>query len=1158
MPSECYLTYHHLFDLLLQYTDLERWKHSMHQQEIDLLKVLNHKNIVKYLGTLNTKTDLHIILEYVENGSLDNIIKPNKFGPLPESLAAVYIAQVLEGLVYLHDQGVIHRDIKGANILATKEGHVKLTDFGVATKLTEAGISNSSSLVVGTPYWMAPEVIELSGACAQSDIWSVGCTVIELVTSFPPHYDLGHYSALYRIVKDEMPPLPPHLSPELTDFLHQCFKKDAKQRPDAKTLLLHPWLQNSSRSFRSSVRKVSARLSGVPEEVSVDSESSSGDDQGSSESHRHSSDSEQEHEDFVIVSEKDVIEQDPIASSHEKSSANSGSLSSATVDVPSTSEGYREKSNVVSQEVGKSDGAPTSPNSKKETFVSGEMAAEGKNAPRPRMRRRSMRKTLDEKFYAEGLFSIQSLHGTSDSFFLLQRLNGITHIDLRLFEISQSLGGCIFLLLELGPTLGRDAEINKLVGSLKPEEPEDVIVSTCQKLSAFFQEHPDQKIAFITDHGLLPLVDLLEVSKIPVISSVIQIINQIIKDNSHFQEYACSLGLIPIVMNFATPDCPNEVRMQAAYFLQQLCQSSSSTLQMFIACRGIPILVGFLESDYAKRRDMVQLAVDGMWQIFKLPRLTQRNDFCRIAAMNGILSRLVNIIHSLNDATRTTPSSGNTAFSVSGSARQQPSLPKDRSQPGSMRGEPPKTEDPSAERNLETSGQLVSHGQAQASVSYASQRPSTELQRRNSTPSASVKVASQDYRRLNSWSRNSSQAGDDLVRQQGRASPSRLSSSKSLKQGSNGIANSSDAEKKQLLPVMSLLEKEPPSRLGSHKFEYATQNSGMVRQNSILPLLLESTERKSAELDLLITEFAETKRISASGIGSTSFSGRTSSHAGTSQATSNTLPGSSILNARTGCNASCGLSPETTTVDTSVAREYLEKVADLLLEFAQADTRVKSHMCRINLLNRLFYMLKKLEIPILLKRVNAIKHLVPNLELCEHPLVPQIDNEDIHPEVLSTLFNLCKINKAMQEQAAENGIVPYLMRIIMSDSPLKQYALPLLCDMAQASSSSREQLRACGGLEVYLNLLDDNSWATTALDSLAACLAHDSDNGKIEHELLKNNAIQKLVKFFQRCPDQYFMNILEPFLKILRDYLFDCDQVLHIVEVGVIFPFSVN
>jgi serine/threonine protein kinase len=89
--------------------------------EIDLLKTLNHKNIVKYIGSFKTRTHLYIILEFMENGSLSSVIKPNRFGVFPESLVAIYIAQVLQGLVYLHEQGVVHRDIKGANILTTKE-----------------------------------------------------------------------------------------------------------------------------------------------------------------------------------------------------------------------------------------------------------------------------------------------------------------------------------------------------------------------------------------------------------------------------------------------------------------------------------------------------------------------------------------------------------------------------------------------------------------------------------------------------------------------------------------------------------------------------------------------------------------------------------------------------------------------------------------------------------------------------------------------------------------------------------------------------------------------------------------------------------------------------------------------------------------------------
>jgi serine/threonine protein kinase len=100
---------------------------------------------------------------------------------------------------------------------------VKLADFGVATKLNEADVNTHS--VVGTPYWMAPEVIEMSGVCAASDIWSVGCTVIELLTCVPPYYDLQPMPALFRIVQDDNPPIPDSLSPDITDFLRQCFKK---------------------------------------------------------------------------------------------------------------------------------------------------------------------------------------------------------------------------------------------------------------------------------------------------------------------------------------------------------------------------------------------------------------------------------------------------------------------------------------------------------------------------------------------------------------------------------------------------------------------------------------------------------------------------------------------------------------------------------------------------------------------------------------------------------------------------------------------------------------------------------------------------------------------------------------------------------------------
>lgn len=153
------------------------------------------------------------------------------------------MTQVLSGLVYLHDQGVIHRDIKGANILTTKEGLVKLADFGVATK---SNLSESS--VVGTPYWMAPEVIELTGATTASDIWSLGCTVIELLDGKPPYHKLQPMPALFRIVNDDHPPLPEGASPAVRDFLMQCFQKDPNLRVSAKKLLKHPWIVNAKKT----------------------------------------------------------------------------------------------------------------------------------------------------------------------------------------------------------------------------------------------------------------------------------------------------------------------------------------------------------------------------------------------------------------------------------------------------------------------------------------------------------------------------------------------------------------------------------------------------------------------------------------------------------------------------------------------------------------------------------------------------------------------------------------------------------------------------------------------------------------------------------------------------------------------------------------------
>ncbi|KFY31039.1 hypothetical protein V493_01451 [Pseudogymnoascus sp. VKM F-4281 (FW-2241)] len=229
----------------IRIADLPRSELRNIEAEIDLLKNLNHDNIVKYLGFVKSPECLNIILEYCENGSLHSICK--NFGKFPENLVGVYMAQILQGLLYLHDQGVIHRDIKGANILTTKDGKVKLADFGVSTS-TLAATGDKEAQVVGTPYWMAPEVIQLSGATTASDIWSLGCTVIELLEGKPPYHKLAPMPALFAIVNDDHPPLPEGVSPAARDFLMQCFQKDPNLRVSARKLLKHAWIVGSRRS----------------------------------------------------------------------------------------------------------------------------------------------------------------------------------------------------------------------------------------------------------------------------------------------------------------------------------------------------------------------------------------------------------------------------------------------------------------------------------------------------------------------------------------------------------------------------------------------------------------------------------------------------------------------------------------------------------------------------------------------------------------------------------------------------------------------------------------------------------------------------------------------------------------------------------------------
>lgn len=205
--------------------------------EGEILGRLSHPNIVKFIRLVQEKKQIYFVMEYISGGSLYHTMK--KFGVFPEQLVCVYTAQALLALEYLHAQGVLHRDIKGANLLINSAGKIKLADFGACTYAQ----LDRRLTVIGTPFWMAPEIIEMTSGGTAADLWSLGCTVIELLTGSPPYYTLGAMQALFKMVDDDHPPLPPGISKNCEQFLLQCFVKDYAKRPGATQLLTCTWIK---------------------------------------------------------------------------------------------------------------------------------------------------------------------------------------------------------------------------------------------------------------------------------------------------------------------------------------------------------------------------------------------------------------------------------------------------------------------------------------------------------------------------------------------------------------------------------------------------------------------------------------------------------------------------------------------------------------------------------------------------------------------------------------------------------------------------------------------------------------------------------------------------------------------------------------------------
>lgn len=575
------------------------------QTEIMLFKNLKDSHIVNYIEAVDDPASefLDIVMEYVEGGSLFNIIQSIRKSlekgarVFDEPVVADFIRQVILGLRYLHLQGVVHRDIKGANILVTKESHVKLADFGVAATKPSSDLSGTSNPmeVAGSPYWMAPEIINLEGYSTASDIWSLGCTMVELLTGFPPYHELSDLTALFRIVQDDCPPIPPNLSADCEDFLRKCFNKDVKTRASADELLAHRWLapgRERARREEAALQKSSTSVLSKQSEASANTQTSLG-------MYEESEDEGFDDLDFgegegsgtrtLIVD--GVLPGDGSEPGNSAAQVGTNHSISHAIDVQ---------------------------NGEVETAMSQLKIGEDPfrdlmDDPEVDLERERLRK--QKEYWKLVKTQVAALGQDEDTH--------VTACDalVEMFRVNPEQRYHLIYDPGLLPIL----EVLESGGNGSQRTVEAMLRVTLSLL--------DESMADETANGQFGD------STGPSHSSNADIAFGYPRV-SNIRVDLCLAGFLPVVMRYCASCQPFQVRLLAARFLERMIELEKA-LHMLIACRGFSVFVDLLEPDIEQAGELSRIALGAIDRMLSLEKQRHKRDFCRRFAWSGLLDRIV-------------------------------------------------------------------------------------------------------------------------------------------------------------------------------------------------------------------------------------------------------------------------------------------------------------------------------------------------------------------------------------------------------------------------------------------------------------------------------------------------------------------------------------
>ncbi|PPR05399.1 hypothetical protein CVT24_008013 [Panaeolus cyanescens] len=1038
------------------------------QSEIDLLKNLNHPNIVKYKGFVKTRDFLYIILEFCENGSLHNISK--KFGKFPESLVAVYISQVLEGLVYLHDQGVIHRDIKGANILTNKDGTVKLADFGVAAKT--GGVADGA--VVGSPYWMAPEVIEQSGATTASDIWSVGCVVIELLEGHPPYHTLDPMPALFRIVQDDCPPIPEGASPIVKDFLYHCFQKDANLRISGKKLFKHPWMV--------AARKQLAEGKGKSNEK--EDKRHTGEEGSQGESSRRASNYNYNEAVLKVQEWNEALKSPSKPSKHP-----------SRLPRPSSPTQHRGSSDCIA------------PNS---------LMALGGTAP------------LAVTSKKPG--AIPPVPVTKSAIGLVEKIQPLSFVLQPPEEQTDNWDddfeeGISFTKLQAmeKSTVNEDKhEIEDNAQTIRPTRNAGVTSTPLAQAPAsaiqpILEDYSDLAVGE-DEEWLQGKVENFKMK------------NSLQRGLFHPDDIK-TLGLNTSISSSSVGPGPLSAPLPG---LNR--KSSRSSLSSLSPLNSLGPASGGHFSAGASNH----------------PRTGSFVGSAGRAEAKNMLSQIEFDKYAEDDDEDYEDVFGKVNTTSAGQPMQTLQL-NTRLSSKSWANDDADEEDPFAEidegfsdDDLEANLQRDKHARLCSTVNQLIDEltPSAPDGQISNACSQLIDIMVENPEMMSQFVLSHGMLAVLEVLERGRCSREVFAKLLSLV----NLLVTFDLgflESFCLIGGIPVVMEFTSKKYSTDCRLEASHFVMLLCHTSVLTLqMFISCRGLKVLVDLLDEDYGEQSDLvehALNGIGSV-FELQ-------SPTTKNDFCRMFI---REGLldPLSAALLNAVSIKGTRDIIETKKKVIQILLVFSQvsqSDIHVRKAMGTRQVIRRLLRACELLEPECLVQMVKAVKHLSMNATLLEvlqnanalEVLIRILEGQSSGPQateisnhIFQTCYNLCRLNKLRQEEAAQAGIIPLLKRVISTSSPLKQFALPILCDLASASKSCRSLLWAEQGLEMYIKLLDDPYFQVSALEAILSWL--QDETARVEDVLTKFDAVDALVRCFVNSKANSFENLLDPYLKIAR------------------------